>query len=367
MRLLILIFCFSFGSVFAQFNPNGIEQAWVTNTTKKSIELDELLVVGTVEKTLSIDFPEFLDFSKADKAYLPNEPVLVVEIKGETKAYPLSILIYHQVINDEIKYIPFCVTFCTTTNSVLVYNRRYSHNDKEYMLKFGSSGMYRKGNMVLFDRNTETWWQQLTGEAIVGEMHGKTLERYPSVILPYKEYKTNYPNGIVLNPKTGFKHKYGETSLPNYENKIRPLYITDSVDLRINPMEKIVVTSFNENAKVYPLSKVLNEAVINDNQNDSAIVIFYKKGMLSVLDKEKLSEANDNGIVTVFSRKLNEQTLEFYQENGRFYDKQTNSEWNISGWCVEGELKNQQLKKVPYFTPFSFVWFGFNPKSIVLE
>lgn len=148
-------------------------QGWKTNTDKSLIDLGELKKGGPPKDGIpSIDSPKFVSPEEADSWIFAQEPVIALEYKGVARAYPLQILIWHEIVNEEIKGDPILVTFCPLCYSALVFDRTVNGETHE----FGVSGFLRHSDLVMFDRKTETLWQQFTGKAIVGDYVGKTLK-----------------------------------------------------------------------------------------------------------------------------------------------------------------------------------------------
>ena len=112
-----------------------------------------------------------------------NEPVIYLEINNESKIYPIRVLTWHEIVNDEVGGVPVSVTYCPLCNASIVFDRRF----EDRILDFGTSGRLRKSDLIMYDRQTETWWQQFTGEGIVGELAGKKLKKIPALIISFEE------------------------------------------------------------------------------------------------------------------------------------------------------------------------------------
>ena len=166
----------------AQINKRDVTQAWDADTSNASIDLDELWILLERDRIPPIDNPLFLNRDAAGKVFFENEPVISIILDGEARGYPLSILTYHEVVNDRIGENYFSVSYCPLCNSAVVFNRRLEYDGEIYLLDFGTSGMLRKSNLVMWDRQTESWWQQITGSALSGKLNGAELEMMPSHI-----------------------------------------------------------------------------------------------------------------------------------------------------------------------------------------
>jgi len=164
-----LIIVISF-STFAQDDLSEILKAypdWQTNFNKKTIALSELISGGPPKDGIPAIFnPKFETQAVASDWLNEKEPVIALEIDGEAKAYPLSILIWHEIANDNVGGVPVVVSFCPLCYSAIVYSRKVNGAEPY----FGVSGLLRHSDMIMYDNITESYWQQLSGEAIVGDM-----------------------------------------------------------------------------------------------------------------------------------------------------------------------------------------------------
>jgi hypothetical protein len=254
-----------------------------------------------------------------------------------------------------------------------VYDRRLSHSGKEYLLEFEVSGMLRNSDMIMADAQTESWWQQFTGEAIVGQLAGAELEVIPSQVISVEDFFQSHPNGLILSPKTGTRSEeyYGTNPYENYdERKSTPYdryFDPEHIDDRLHPMERVLDIPSKDSYKIYPFSVLEEEGVINDEVDNTSIVIFYKKGTVSVLDEKDISSSRDIGSATAFYDTIDGQSLNFEKKDEYFEDLQTKSTWNITGKCVKGELKGMQLQAIPHSNHFAFAFLRFHPEAEIYK
>jgi len=166
-----------FGSTTPAFRTAG----WDTNFCLHSVPYDEIFSGGPPRDGIPpIDSPRFETVDSADNWLEDLEPLIILEINDEVRAYPLQILIWHEIVNDEFEGKPVVVTFCPLCNTALVFTRPTINGE---ILTFGTSGNLRISDLVMWDRQTESWWQQFNGEAIVGDLTGIKLEFIPSAII----------------------------------------------------------------------------------------------------------------------------------------------------------------------------------------
>jgi hypothetical protein len=336
-------------------------QGWDTNTDKSLIDLSELKRGGPPKDGIpSIDDPNFVSISNAASWISDQEPVISVEYEGEARAYPLQILIWHEIVNDNIGGNPLLVTFCPLCYSALVFERTVGGE----VLEFGVSGFLRHSDLVMFDRKTETLWQQFTGKAIVGDYVGATLNQVPSQIISFAQFRENYPDGKVLSRNTGYDRNYGANPYTGYDDiDNTPLFGAGNDDGRLPPMEKVIGVKLNEQRKAYPYSITRKEQVINDEVGNTPLLVIHTDGATSALDATNIAESKESGSTGVFKRTLEGKELSFAVKDGNIVDKQTGSVWTIAGKAVEGEYKGQQLEAVTFGDYFAFAWLVFWPET----
>lgn len=363
-----------FSSAKAQLkNPRNVQYNWNTDTTKRTVELSEITMAVPRNTFPTIDFPAFISKTEGLNNFFIHEPVISVVINGEAKAYPLNMLTMHEISNDSLGGIPILPTYCPLCNSSVVYDRRLEHNGKEYLLDFEVSGMLRNSDMVMADKQTETWWQQLMGYGLVGELAGVELKVIPSLVISVEDFFIRYPDGQILSPETGTdaQERYGMNPYENYDSEDNLPYERyfdhSKLDSRLQPMERVIDVKGSDAYKIYPFSIIAKKGVINDRYDGRNIVIFYKEGAVSVLDNKEIAKSKNIGSATVFSSDIEGQVLTFKKKNNKFVDNETNSVWDITGRCTKGELKGKELNPEPHSNHFAFAWLTFHPESEIYE
>jgi hypothetical protein len=144
---------------------------------------------------------------------------MAFELDGDARAYPLQILTRHEIVNDEVAGVPVAVTFCPLCNSAIVLDRRLD----DMVLEFGTSGLLRFSDLVMYDRTTESLWQQFTGEGLVGDMAGRQLALLPSSLVSFADFRGAFPEGQILSNDTGFPFEYGLNPYAGYDTNQHPL------------------------------------------------------------------------------------------------------------------------------------------------
>lgn len=340
-----------------------LTSSWDTNWNKHIISYDELLSGGPPRDGIpSIDEPQFISPEEAAEWLADNEPVIALEINGDARAYPLQILTWHEIANDTVGDVPVVVTFCPLCNASITFERTL---DGE-VYEFGTSGLLRNSDLVMYDRTTETLWQQFTGRAIVGDLVGERLTFIPSSVISFADFRSTYPDGQVLSRETGYSRNYGQNPYAGYDRiDQNPFLYNGPVDERLPPMARVVAVSLGNEDVAYSYSVLEQEGVVNDTVAGRDLVVFFKPGTSSALDSRQIAEGRDVGATGVFEPVVDGETLAFAQEGEAIVDEQTGSRWNVLGRAVEGPLEGTTLTPVIHGNHFWFAWAAFKPDTTI--
>jgi len=337
--------------------------SWKTDFTKHSVSLSEIMSGGPPKDGIpAIEQPNFDSVEAAGKWLKANEPVVLFVQNREARAYPLQILIWHEIVNDTVGGAPASITFCPLCNTAIVFDRRLEGR----VLDFGTTGKLRFSDLVMYDRQTESWWQQVTGEAIVGGLTGKRLRFLPAQIISWETFRAHFPAGRVLNRNTGHVRSYGQNPYIGYDDiKASPFLYRGPRDARLRPMERVVTVSLGTEDAAYPFSVLEKVRVVNDTVGGVPLVVIHASGVTSALDRGSIADSRDVGTSAVFERKVDGRTLTFKAASGRIVDGQTGSSWNILGQATTGPLNGRRLTPVVHGQHFWFAWAVFKPKTRV--
>ena len=337
---------------------------WRTDFSKHSVDLGEFISGQSKDGIPAIDDPNFVSRAEGDTFLADREPVIAFELNGDARAYPIQILIWHEIANDTVGGVPVTVTFCPLCNSALVFERELNG----VVHDFGVSGFLRNSDLVMFDRQTETWWQQFTGEGIVGELTGTVLEVLPSSIVSWADFKTTYPDGQVLSRDTGFSRNYGRNPYTGYDSvDDNPFLFRGDVDGRLSATERVVAVELNGETVAYPFSVLEGLLVVHDSVGGEPIVVFFQPGTASALDASTIADSRDVGAAGVFRPKAAGQTLTFRAEGDDIVDNETGSRWNVLGKAVDGPLAGEELTPVVNGAHFWFAWAAFQPDTRIYQ
>ena len=212
---------------------------WRTDASRRAVPLSEFRDGGPPRDGIPpIDRPRYVGVRQADRVLTEREPVIAVSVAGRTRAYPIRILVWHEIVNDRLGDRPIVVTYCPLCNSALVFDRQVG----DRTLDFGTTGKLRRSDLVMWDRQTESWWQQFDGQALVGSQVGRRLQLLPSQVLSWRDFRERHPQGSVLSQETGFRRDYGRTPYPGYERPgDRPFLYDGPLDARLPPKERVVL------------------------------------------------------------------------------------------------------------------------------
>ena len=346
--------------------PSRVASEFVTDFSKHIVPYDEIRSGGPPKDGIpAVDKPKFMDVKEADNWLKPVEPVILVKVGEQAKAYPLQILIWHEIVNDTIGDLSLTVTFCLLCNTAIAFERTFDGQ----VLDFGTTGRLRYSNLIMYDRQTETWWQQANGEAIVGEFTGAQLAFYPAVIISWQEFKNAHPNGLVLSRETGFNRSYGRNPYAGYDTVKNPPFLYDGPQTPgvLPPVARVLTIDLNGEAVASPYDTLVDVQVIDDTVGGQPVAVFWATGTASALDAGSIAAGRDVGSAAAYSRMLDGRDLSFYLSNGQILDQETGSEWNVLGKAIAGKLEGKRLSPVVAINHFWFSWAAFKPETRVYQ
>ena len=321
----------SVASLGAQANG----EVWITDFSQHTVPLEEIVSGGPPKDGIpSLDNPVFVSVQEADD-WLANE-------------------------------VPVTVTFCPLCNTTLAFNRRFDGR----LLDFGTTGRLRHSDMVMYDRQTESWWQQATGEGIVGSYAGRKLSFIPAPVLSWREVKAQMAGAQVLSRETGHRRPYGENPYKGYDRGRGPIasFFRGRQDDRLPAMERVVALDGSDHPRAIPFSVMREQKVMELTLDGERLVVFWAPGTSSALDAERVAWGRDVGSTAVYSAQVDGRALTFEAQGvGRFRDRETGSLWTLSGDAVQGPLEGKRLDPVPHGNHFWFSWAVFKPETQIIR
>ncbi len=294
----------------------------------------------------SIEDPQYQSVGSGDWL-APDDLVIGVEVNGEARAYPLRILNVHEIVNDEVGGRPIAVTYCPLCRSGLVFDRRVGGST----LTFGVSGKLLNANLVMYDRETDTYWSQLNGSAIVGPQVPRTLTQVPSTITTWEEWRSGHPDSVVLSRDTGVypTSVYGSSAYDDYEQRDDVGFDVENVDGRLHSKAIVYGIAVGDGARAYPRERVTERGVVNDEVGGLPVVL--------------VQDHRDCG-VAAFVRRIDNQTLTFELRNGTLVDGD-GRRWSFDGEALAGPHEGERLDRLNSNGVYWFAWSEFHPETDV--
>lgn len=346
--------------------PVGAEREFETDFSISAVPFDEILSGGPSRDGIPpIDNPQFVSVEEADQWLDLREPVIRVSMDQSVKAYPIQILMWHEIVNDILGGTPIVVSFCPLCNTAIVFTRTVNGE----VLDFGTTGRLRFSNLIMYDRQTESWWQQATGEGIIGSLTGNKLNLLPGAMIAWEDFRNAYPEGLVLSRETGHNRPYGTNPYTGYDDidNIPFLYQGPETPGELSPVDRIFALDFDGETVAYPYRVLAEIRVINDRVGDQDVVIFWAPGMASALDTQFISDGQDVGSAIAFSRIVDGQKLTFTLDDDRIVDNETGSTWDFLGNALSGPLAGEQLEEVVGVNYLWFAWAAFKPETRIYQ
>jgi hypothetical protein len=309
-----------------------------------------------------IDEPRFLDAAEVD-FLADDEPVLAIEIDGDARAYPVQILIWHEIVNDTVGGVPVSVTYCPLCNSAVAVDRRVG----DRTLTFGTSGLLYQSSLVMYDRQTESLWSHFTGESLAGVLTGTELESYPVATVSWAAWIDAHPEGLVLSRDTGSDRDYGRNPYPGYDDiDVAPFLFEGETDGRLAAKERVIGIGRDTDPTAVRLDPLLEDGVAVFELDGAPAVAWALPGTASALDTDRVDEGRDVGATGVFRPVVDDRPLTFDRRSGSFVDRETGSTWDVLGRAVDGPLDGRQLEPVEHVDTFWFAWAAFAPDTEVI-
>lgn len=294
--------------------PRDWQREWPrTDFSRTGVDLAEIQSGGPPKDGIpAIDRPRFAPLDQVTDLH-PEETVISLIVGGEARAYPLRVLMWHEIVNDVVAGIPVAVTYCPPCNTSIVFDRRLDGRT----LDFGTTGKLRHSDLVMYDRQTESWWQQFGGDAIVGELAGRSLEILPSRLESFASFRERAPGGRVLIPDRPGARAYGTNPYVGYDRAPRPFLFAGRLPEGVAPMLRVVAVGAR--AWALPLVRERERIKADDLRID------WRPGQVSALDAADITRGAEVGNVVV----------------------------------------QRQGEDVPYVVTFAFAFFAFHPDGVL--
>ncbi len=343
---------------------------WPTDWTRRTVEDWSEFLAGLQspdprDGIPPIDAPIFETVSSASEWLAPNEPGAVVQVNGEARFYALSIMTAHEIVNDAFGDVPVAVTYCPLCNTALAFDRRVNGE----VLDFGVSGLLRNSDLVMWDRQTTSLWQQITGDGVVGQFAGAELEPVSTSIVSFSQFAENFPDGLSLAGESARgRSAYGLNPYQGYSGLGSPFLFDGEVDGRLPALSRVIGVNQGDAQAAYSFERLQAESVVNDEIAGVPLVIFHGGLTTDALDQSVIARSENIGSGIALDPVVDGQTLTF-TANGddTFTDDQTGSTWTILGIATDGELAGTQLGSIEHRNEFWFAWQAFFGADLLRE
>ena len=267
---------------------------------------------------------------EAKNALNPAELVLGVTVGGASRAYPINLMneehLRYKVLNDTLGGRPIAATWCNACSNGIVYDRVVDGKS----LLLGVSGQLWKESMVLYDQGTHSLWSHLLGEAKLGRLKGKRLQRLPSLLTDWESWRREHPDGtVVLMPYQGTPYR-------------RDFY-------QKHPERFVLGIAEDHQAKAWGFDRLLETPALNDT--------WAGRPVLAVLDRPSFT-------ARLYERQLSGGVLTFQMNGAALTDRETGSTWTaVTGRATAGPLAGQHLTPLPATVSYRDAWLRFYPRS----
>lgn len=344
-----------------------------TDTFPEALVDRELIVSGgpRPDGIPSIDDPQFVAIDEID--WLEDqEAVLVLELgptsedsEPEVRIYPVQILMWHEIVNDQVGDRPVTVSYCPLCNSGVAFDRRISSaGGEELVLDFGTSGSLFQSAMVMYDRQTESLWTHFDARAVVGELVGTELEPIPLAITAWADAIDAHPDARVLERPQGTGRDYGTNPYSSYDQSDGPLggFFTGDVDDRLEPMQRVTGVELDGSTTAVTLDRLTTDGVVAIEVGGARLSLWHEPGLASSLQSFQVAGGRDIGAVAAF---VTDESFE--RSTDGFVDAETQSVWNVFGRAISGERAGEQLEAVANIDTFWFAWSTYHPNTSVID
>ncbi|WP_419943802.1 DUF3179 domain-containing protein [Candidatus Poriferisodalis sp.] len=312
-----------------------------------------------------IEAPEFERASDVEYVQA-QEAVVTITVNGDARAYPVQVMIWHEIVNDTIGGEPVTVTYCPLCNTAIAYHRQLG----DRILDFGTSGKLYNSALVMYDRQTESLWTHFTGQAIAGTLTGAQLELIPMATIAFETFQAEHPNGLVLSRPRGFGRSYGVNPYVDYDRPDGdPYFFGDAPDSQLPPQTRVLVIRHAGDAVAVVHEALATAGVMSVDMGDAEVVAFHLPGTATPIQNSQVALGRDVGATAVYDPTVDGQRLTFTRVPdatssgalGAFVDDQTGSIWSLLGRALEGSLAGAQLRPVEHVDTFWFAAAAFDP------
>ena len=286
--------------------------------------------------------PEVVKPGSAHLSYLDDEELVVGIKRGEeTYAFPHPILDWHEVINMD----SYTISYCPLTGSAI-----HITNDQG----FGVSGLLYNSNLIMYDKETNSFWPQMLLKSASGESRGERLILDTMVETTWGTWRSLFPDTYVVSSRTGHSRNYGAYPYGSFKTDGAIYFPIEKLDSRLHPKRRVVGVLSGSEAKAYAISDFDTVSIVHDAVGDENIVIFG---------------SSTYNFAVAYKTASHFSVRTFDSEGGKIIltDDETGSEWNILGEAISGPQKGSMLDNAESFISYWFAWAAFYPETDLWE
>jgi hypothetical protein len=335
------------------------------------IRVEEIQWGGVVVDGIpALDNPPMMQAIAA--TYLtPQEPVFGLSVNGDSRAYPLRILDWHEMANDVVGGTPVSLAYCTLCGTGIAY-AGHASNGRTYT--FGSSGLLYRSNKLMYDRQTRTLWNQLTGEPVLGPLAGTTirLSLLPVVLTSWKDWRNEHPTTKVIDISTGYERPY-VPGVPygQYFSSPDTMFPVWRRSRALPAKARVYAVRLNSVPKAYPIELLAARQVVNDVVGRTPVVLVATRGTVTVrgwreagvVDRIRLGNVayGAGGEVRAYNR-----GMERFHPSGdaNIILDSAGRRWHITEDALV-ETTGDRAPRINGFSAFWFGWYAFFPQTLV--
>ncbi|MBI3361878.1 MAG: DUF3179 domain-containing protein [Chloroflexi bacterium] len=301
----------------------------------------------------------------ADADYLePDEAVFGISINGDSRAYPLRIMDWHEMANDVVGGVPVSLAYCTLCGAGIAYDGRAPDGNT---YTFGSSGFLFRSNKLMYDRETRTLWNQLTGEPVLGDLAatGVKLSLLPVVLTTWADWQAQHPDTVVLDINTGYSRPYEPgAAYGDYFSSADTMFPVWRRSRRLPGKARVYALHLDGVPKAYPLEALVADQVVNDTVGSTPVVLVARRGAVSVNGESLRAGAvtyEDGGEVRAFDR--GQETFSPGPDADIVLDS-AGRRWRVTEEALVGP-EGESAPRVNGHLAYWFGWFACFPQTLV--
>ncbi|MCO5190994.1 MAG: DUF3179 domain-containing protein [Anaerolineae bacterium] len=351
------------GRILAEIDPAF--GTFFQDSFPSDIRVEEIQWGGVVLDGIpALDNPNFVDADKA--TYLaPDEPVFGLSFNGDSRAYPLRIMDWHEMANDIVGGVPVSIAYCTLCGAAVAYDGRASDGET---YTFGSSGFLLRSNKLMYDRQTKTLWNQLTGQPALGPLvdSGVTLDILPIVLTTWREWQNQHPDTVVLDIDTGFSRLYERgAAYADYFSSPDTMFPVWQRSELLPDKSNVYALRLDGVPKAYPIDVVTEEIVVNDTVGETNVVLIAPNGIVETTGTSYRSSREAAYIpgAEVRAYERNEHTFTPGDDSNTVIDE-SGAVWQVTEDALVGP-DSATLARVGGHLAYWFGWFAFFPNTLV--